>query len=193
MSLEIQLLQLQASISDLVIPIISVIVIVGVALMARTYSKKQYERTALTDVFDMLGSKENKDAEKLLIDSKGNMYEDDHIPEYYLNAIRIVKRNYFKLGLMIDYELIPSYSFYITFGHKLVQLYDICQKEIEKTRNNHVSHHGAYFTNLAIDCLNFYLDTDEMKPVKNLLNEEISRGKFGIKINIPKEKKWKLF
>lgn len=161
--------------------------------MARIYSKKQYERTALTDVFHMLDSEENKGAEKLLIESKGNISDDDYIPENYVNAIRIVKRNYFKLGLMIDYKLIPSYPFYITFGHKLVQLYDICQKEIEKTRKDYVSHHGAYFTNLAIDCLDFYLDTPELEPIKNLLNEKIPRGKFGTKINIPKEKKWKIF
>jgi hypothetical protein len=169
-------------ISTLLIPLISIVVVSLIGLFTWKYSKKQYERNAINDIFNMLDSPENKEAEDLLIKSQGNYNAEEFLPDNYDQAITTIRRNYYKIRLMIDEGLVPPKPIYLTYGHKLVQLYDICRPQIEKIRKNNASHYASYFTNLAIDCLNYYFDKNELEPVKNTKGIEISKGSFGSKI-----------
>jgi len=161
-----------------------------IAFQTMKQQKKENDRTGTIYVFDLLRSEENKQAEDNLIQAytKQDLYDGDSIKEKYQEDYKIIRRNYYKIGLLISENIVPDYPFYITFGHKLVQLYAICQKEIEKGQKDYRLS-AAYFTNLAIDSLNFHSDHPEIPPIKDPLGNEIKRGQLGSKIRIPRKKR----
>ncbi len=143
----------------------------------------------------MLNEKENKEAEnKLIKDYKENkeMYTGDRMNDDYLKCCDIIRRNYFKIGVLISENVIPDYPFNITFGYKLVQLYAICQKEIERGQIDSPVF-ASHFTNLAIDCLDFYHNhaDEDYKIIDVKTKEKIPSDKFGKKRKIIKKpRKW---
>ena len=175
-----------------IISITSLIVVILIGYNTIRISRKQQYQNALTDVFHLLNTKNNKDAEDELIkeykkNGEKNLYKDNEMNDWYLkNCCDIIRRNYFKVGILISEDVVPPYPFYIIFGYKLVQLYAICQREI-KSKQQETPDFASHFTNLAIDCLNFYHDNahEEDNKVKDVkTGKQIPRDKFGIKITI---------
>jgi len=179
----------------LIVSSASVIVVILIGFYTIRNSKRQQLQSALTDVFHMLNEKENKEAEdKLIKDYKENkeLYTDDHMNDDYRKCCDIIRRNYFKIGVLISENVIPDYPFNITFGYKLVQLYAICQKEIERGQIDSPVF-ASHFTNLAIDCLDFYHNqsNEDYKIKDGKTKEKIPSGKFGKKREIIKKpRKW---
>lgn len=174
----------------------SVIVVILIGIYTIRNSKRQQLQSALTDVFHMLNEKENREFEKKLIDTyKENgekLYTGDRMNDDYLKCCDVIRRNYFKIGVLISENVVPDYPFYITFGYKLVQLYAICQPEIERGQKD-TPEFASHFTNLAINCLDFYHKyADEDNKIKDAkTKEKIPVGKFGKERKIIKKpRKW---
>jgi len=180
--------------SLLLVSIVSVIVVILIGFYTIRNSKRQQFQSALTDVFHMLNEKANKDAEdKLIKDYKENkeLYIGNRMTDDYRKCCDIIRRNYFKIGVLISENVVSDYPFYITFGYKLAQLYAICQTEIESVRR-YTPESASHFTNLAIDCLDFYHNAKEDYKIKDAkTHEKIPIGKFGKKREITKKpRKW---
>ncbi len=174
----------------------SVIVVILIGFYTIRHSKRQQVQSVLTDVFHKLNEKENREFEKKLIDTyKENgekLYAGDRMNDDYLKCCDVIRRNYFKIGVLISENVVPDYPFYITFGYKLVQLYAICQPEIERGQRD-TPEFASHFTNLAINCLDFYhKHADEDNKIKDAkTKEKIPVGKFGKERKIIKKpRKW---
>lgn len=157
------------------------------------YAKKQSNREALTDIFGMLNETPHKSSEKNLYDAYeqyGTLMKDGKLNPDRKDPASVVKRNYDQIGAMISGDLIPKTEYYRIFGVLTVVSYFILKESIEVERKNY-KYHMAHFTNLAIDCFNFW---DRQKPdvkpeIKDPKGNKIEKDMLGEKIKLPKARR----
>ena len=153
--------------ASLVIPIISILAVIITGILVWSYSKKQHERTALTAIFELLGVT-HKSSEDNLYDAykiDGTLMKDGKLDTNRNHPARTVRTNYDQIGSMISSRLIPSTEYYRSFGVLTVVSFFILKESIEQERKEH-KFHMAHFTNLAIDCFNFWNDQKEESRIK---------------------------
>ena len=154
------------------------------------YSKKQYERSAMKDIFGILGETAHKNAEVNLYDAykkDGTLMKDDKLDPNRNNPAEVVRRNYDQAGAMLSSKLIPAKQYYQAFGVLTVVSFFILKKSIEQEREYH-KYHVAHFTNLAIDCFEFWdKQKEDVKPkITDPKGNPITKEMLGKKISIPK-------
>ncbi len=182
---------------NVVITAIAVVVASIAIKVQQYYAKKQSDREAMTDIFGMLNETPHKSAEKNLYDAykeTGTLMKDGKLDPNREGPAEVVRRNYDQIGAMISSNLIPSTEYYRIFGVLTSVSYFILKESIEKEREKH-KYHMAHFTNLAINCFNFWdKQKKEEKPeITDPKNKPITKDMLGEKIRLPKEIWWKFW
>ncbi len=166
-------------ITTITIPIISIIAISLIGALTWQYSKKQHERSALVDVFKIIDDQNHKNAESNL-----RQFFLRHMLEFPYADADLVRRNYDKIGVLIEAGLVPKKQYYLTFGVITVVSYFILKEYIIEKRKNGQKFHMARFTNLAIDCFIFWDNANHI--ITDPSESKITRGMLGDKVKIPK-------
>jgi len=163
--------------------IIPSIVVGIIAIFTIYYAKRSHERTAIMDVFHMINNDKNKETEDTIIEAfkQGKLDESLKMPTFYEN-VKKVWRIYDQIGLLITKKLIPKDDFYLIVGLKMVTLCFCLSSEIEKRRLTR-PRSLAYFTNIAIDCFEFY-KKKKIQITNPATNGPIERSDLGDKIKL---------
>lgn len=176
--------------SSLVIPLISITAVIVIGVLTWDYSKKQHERAIMKDIFAILGESPHKTPEECIRKNYKNGELENMKDTYDDGAISVVRRNYDQIGSMLASKLTPTTQYYQIFGVLTIVSYVILKGMIEEKRKEH-KFHMAYFTNLAIDCFDFWDGQEEkVKPkIETPKGEKITRQMLGNKIIIPKKRR----
>lgn len=177
-------------IASLVIPVISIIAVIIVGVLSWQYSKKQHERSAMQYVFELLQQSGHKGAERNIRDKYKDKKLNEITDESDSSPASVIKRNYDQIGAMINSKLIPFEQYCVSFGILTIVSYVILKDMIEKERIDH-KYHMAYFTNLAIDCFDFWnKQKGESKPkIDDPQKNIITKERLGKRIVLPKKRK----
>jgi len=175
------------SIADIAISVSAVVVALFIGAITWFYSKKQYIRNSLTDVFSLLNSKEHKVSEHRLRRAyqKNELFSVNEINKDFIEDYDIVRRNYAQI-VLIHAGAIPKKAYYVSFAVITVVTYIIVQKEIkhkQMTRPLFMAH----FHNLAYDCLEFWLNQkwSKIHPITDpKTNQKITLEMIGEKIDL---------
>jgi hypothetical protein len=172
-------------IGSIIVPIISTIVIALIGVYTMKYNKKQHDRSAIIDLFEMLNNSDHKSAEYQIMEGfrNHNLYDGRQIAFPFKEYAKIVWRNYDQVGLLIERKLIPENDFYSTFGKVTVISYFALSNAIENERMMGHRHFMARFTNLAIDCLEYW-EKKKSLPINPLTNDDIYRENLGERVEI---------
>ena len=178
---------------NVVITALGVLVASVTIYVQQFYAKMQSNREALTDIFGMLNETPHKSAEKNLYDAyeeNGTLMKDGKLDPNRKDPSSVVKRNYDQIGAMVSGKLIPTTEYYRIFGILTVVSYFILKESIEIERKNY-KYHMAHFTNLAIDCFNFWdkQKLDAKPEIKDPKGMKIERKMLGEKIKLPKPRR----
>lgn len=162
-----------------------------IAFLTKTYSQKQNEQNGMRFVFDTINSTPHKSAEENIYDAyrsnilmRNNQLNPDH-----LNPANVVRRNYDQIGMMMQNKLIPRIQYYQMFGVITTVSYFVLKQSIENERLDH-RFFMAYFTNLAIDCFEFWDEQYDKPNITDPNLKTITRDMLGKKINIPKKRRF---
>ena len=117
------------------------------------YSKRQHERTAMKDIFEMLNNDTHKAGEiNILVRYNfGDLMVDDKINPAVEDWVKIVWRNYDQAGLLVTNNLVPKNAYYKMFGKVTIIAYHMLREEILRRRNESPEF-MMYFEELAKDC-----------------------------------------
>ena len=176
--------------SNLIFILIPLIATTVIGWKTIEYSKKQHERTAMKDIFGILGETPHKSSEGNLYDGykkDGTLMKDGKLDPNRNNPAEVVRRNYDQVGMMLSSKLIPAKQYYQTFGVLTIVSYFILKESIEQERKEHKLH-MIHFTNLAIDCFEFLnKQKAEVKPeITDPKGNPITREMLGNKMLLPK-------
>jgi hypothetical protein len=168
-------------------------VIAGIAIwVQQIYAKRQSNIEAMKNIFGILSESGHKTAEKNIRENyeKGDL--DSIKATYNDGASSVVRRNYDQIGAMKSSNLIPDTEYYRTFGVLTIVSYFILKESILIERKDH-KYHMAHFTNLAIDCFNFWdkQEEDDKPKITDPRNKPITKNMLGEKIKLPKKRWWK--
>ncbi|MBI5146614.1 MAG: hypothetical protein HZA84_05270 [Thaumarchaeota archaeon] len=156
-----------------------------IAWQTIAYSKKEHLRSALTDTFKMIGETPHKSAEENIYNGYRNdtLMKNGKLNTDHQNPVDVVRRNYDQAGILVIEGAIPKKQYYLIFGVLTVVSYFILKKHIDNERIDH-KYFMAYFTNLAIDCFEFW--NNEELPILDPKGNKITRQMLGNKIKLPK-------
>lgn len=123
------------------------------------YSRQQHNRNAIIDVFRMLNTEEQKNAENIIIEAYkyGNLYHMGLLNDPFVANGQLVSRNYNQVGLLAKRKLIPRNDYFQMFGihtvvyHHMLFSYIKDQRIIRGDKD-----FRSYFTELSIDCYNYW-------------------------------------
>jgi hypothetical protein len=154
------------------------------------YTKKQNERSAMKDIFGILGEPPHRSAEGNLYDAykkDGTLMKDGKLDSNRIESAEVVKRNYEQVGMMLSSKLIPAEQYYQTFGILTVVSYFILIENLKQERKEHKLH-MIHFANLSIDCFDFFSKQKEgVKPtITDPKGTPITREMLGDKLQLPK-------
>ena len=172
------------------------VVVASIAIKVQQhYAQKQSDREAMTIIFGILNETPHKTSEKNLYDAyevNESLMKDGELDPNRKNPAEVVRRNYDQIGAMISSNLIPCTEYYRIFGVLTISSYFILKESIEKERQKH-KYHMTHFTNLAIDCFNFWdKQKEEEKPnITDPKGRSITKEMLGEKIKLPKKIWWK--
>jgi hypothetical protein len=176
-------------ITNLILVLIPLIATSIIGWKTIDYTRKQHIRSAMSDVFQILDETPHKSAEENIYNGYRNntIMRDGRLNPDHLNPVTVVRRNYDKMGAMMFSNLIPKISYYRMFGVLTVVSYFVLKDVIEQERVNH-KFFMAHFTNLAIDCFDFW--NKQKETVKTQITDPngapITKEMLGEKIQLPK-------
>ena len=159
------------------------------------YAKKQSDREAMGNIFGILGESPHKSAEESLYNvykTNGTLMKDGQLDPNRNGPADVVRRNYDQIGAMMLSRLIPDIEYYRIFGVLTIVSYYILKESILIERKDH-KYYMAHFTNLAIDCFNFWdKQSEEEKPnITDPKGKSLTKEMLGEKIKLPKKIWWK--
>lgn len=185
-------MQLTEGITNIILVIVSVVATSTVGYFTIQYSKKQHQRSAMSDVFHVLDDTPHKTAEKNIRDAykNGTLMKDGRLNPDHETPASVVTKNYAQVGAMMSSKVIPKRQYYEKFGIVTVVSYFLLKESIEQMRKNYPIYR-AYFTILAIDCFEYWdgLKVDD-KPVEitDPKGDRITREMLGKKIKLPRKR-----
>lgn len=144
-----------------------------------TILENQNNATALLEVFKMLNNDTHKNAESALIDNyrakENPLYENQILRDPpFGSSMNIVCRDYDQIGLLIKRGLIPEKDFFNMFGKLVITYHQILFQEIRRRRLLGESDYMTNFTNLAIQCYDYW----EQKGRDRLPRDPKSNGEI---------------
>ena len=156
------------------------VVVAGIAIKVQQYyAKKQSDREALLDVFEMINNDTHKNAESALLENFRNnaLYNVGIMHEHLVRSSATpVWRNYDQIGLLIKRGLIPKSDFFYMFGKIAIIQHWILFQEINRRRLNGEIDFMINFTRVAIDCYYYWKGKGENRvprePITNTVIQE---------------------
>ena len=147
---------MENEISMLVYATFSVVFVTfGVGIFTIYYRKKENQRSALIDVFDIFNESHKNDENTLtLAFERDQLYVNGKIEESYCDKYRKVTRKYDEVGLLVSNGMVPKNDYYRMWGVLTVMMYHILKKEFDASRIKH-PHHRIYFKDLALDSFSY--------------------------------------
>lgn len=153
------------------------------------YTRKQHVSISMSDVFKILDETPHKSAEENIYEGfrTDTIMKDGKLNPNRINPVTVVRRNYDKIGAMMSSNLIPKTAYYRMFGVLTVVSYVVLKEAIEQERAEH-KFFMAHFTNLAIDCFDFWdKQKEEVRTqITDPTGKPITREMLGNKIKLPK-------
>lgn len=174
--------------TNLILILIPVIATAIIGYYTIQYTKREHIRAAMSEVFQLLEAP-HKSAEANLRDAfrNGVLMKDGHLNPDHEGPASVVKTNYDKIGAMMSSKLIPRPQYYTMFGIVTVVSYYILKESIEDVRKDGKLHR-SYFTNLAIDCFEYWMKRpDKQRPlITDPKGTPITKEMLGKRIKLPK-------
>ncbi|TBR08515.1 MAG: hypothetical protein EPO62_06450 [Candidatus Nitrosotenuis sp.] len=146
------------------------------------YSRKQHNRNAMIDIFEMLNEDNHKGNHKaaqeiLFTAHKENRLYDSggFIIDGYKPTVNIISRNYDEIGLLANRKLIPRKDFFYMYGKLVVVSHFILFYAINHKRLHGEPDYMTNFTKLAIHCYYYWKDERRL-PRDPRTNKEIEKS-----------------
>lgn len=191
--MQVLLMQLTEDITNLILVMVSVVATSIIGYFSIEYSKRQHERSVMSEVFQMVDSQSHKTAEENIRNAYANntLMRNGKLNPDHANPAEVISQNYAQVGSLMSSRLVPKRQYYEKFGVITVMSYITLKEVIEKEREDGYVLHRAYFTILAIDCFEYWdgLRIDD-KPIeiKDPKGNRITREMLGKRIKVPRKR-----